>query len=184
MRGVRGRSPSPQCCTPAFNPAVIVLPYLAAATLEEGAVQQPEEEAAVPEEHFAVVQVGSMETGYRRAGRGQPVLLLTTGAHHAWDEIFTALSKEFRMIQPVEPGVLAPGAVVAWLASIIEGLGLEQPVLLVDEGSAETAQRLARLHPGLAGTVVRVGMDIDAVRETVRASGNPAQRAGKKKIDD
>jgi hypothetical protein len=126
----------------------------------------------MPAEHFAVVQVGSMETGYRRAGRGQPVLLLTTGAHHAWDEIFTALSKEFRMIQPVEPEALAPGAVVEWLASIIEGLGLEQPVLLVDEGSAEAAERLVQLHPGLAGAVVRTGVDVDAVKQTVRASGN------------
>jgi len=87
----------------------------------------------------AVLQTGTAETHYHRAGVGPPVLLLY--AHALTDPLgaalFAALAARFRVIAPTLPaGVGGPGAGLAistWLRDLIDGLGLERPAVIADE---------------------------------------------------
>jgi hypothetical protein len=125
---------------------------------------------SVEREHYAVVQVGTVETGYRRAGRGPSVLLLTTAAPDTADEVFAALAVHFRVIQPAWPAGLSTADVSRWLRGIIEGLGLERPLLLVDAGSEAGAQQLSATLPSLVGAVVSSRADIDELTRALHAA--------------
>jgi hypothetical protein len=122
------------------------------------------------QEHHAVVQVGDVETGYRRAGRGPSVLLLTTAVSASADEVFAALALHFRVIQPAWPVGLPIADVSHWLRGIIEGLGLERPLLLVDAGSEAGAHQLSALLPSLVGAVLSYRADIDGLTRALHAA--------------
>jgi hypothetical protein len=82
----------------------------------------------------AVVQAGSHETSYRRAGTGRPVVLLLRAAVPTRaDPLFDALAREFRVVAPALPD--AP-LLLDWVRAVIDGLGLERPALLVDASLA------------------------------------------------
>jgi hypothetical protein len=125
---------------------------------------------SVEREHYAVVQVGTVETGYRRAGRGPSVLLLTTAGPGTADDVFAALALHFRIIQPAWPFGLPTADISRWLRGIIEGLGLERPLLLVDAGSEAGAYQLTAALPSLVGAVVSSRADIDEVIRALHAA--------------
>jgi hypothetical protein len=83
----------------------------------------------------AVVQAGSHETSYRRAGTGRPVVLLlrADALSPRADPLFDALAREFRVVAPTLPD--AP-VLLDWVRAVIDGLGLERPALLVDASLA------------------------------------------------
>lgn len=100
----------------------------------------------------AVVRVGSIEMPYVRAGQGAPVLLFAAGtaAAIAAGALFTRLSREFRVVAPVfdtDPPDPRPAASLAFplrLRDLLEGLGIERP-LLVAERKCEPLLRLISL---------------------------------------
>lgn len=90
----------------------------------------------------AVVQAGPMTTWYVRAGQGLPVLLLmrqgprtTSGA-----PLFRRLAAEFRVVAPVCPTGewvdSGPGDAATWLRGLMDGLGLVEARVVVDESLA------------------------------------------------
>jgi hypothetical protein len=105
-------------------------------------------------EETAEVQVGTRVTAYRRAGRGTPVLLLSLGSGADWDELFAWLAREFRVIQPALPAGVEADALHDWLQEVIEGLGLDRPLLLADDGSMPVADGFVSNRPGLAAGAV------------------------------
>jgi hypothetical protein len=121
-------------------------------------------------ERHAVVQAGHIETGYRRAGLGPTVVLLATTRTAAADQLFHALAGQFRVIQPAWPGGLATENVAGWLRGVIEGLGLDQPLLVVDEGSAAGAHQLKATLPSLTGAVVSIRADIAELIQALHAA--------------
>ncbi|HUQ05227.1 MAG TPA: hypothetical protein VM261_22140 [Kofleriaceae bacterium] len=87
----------------------------------------------------AVLQAGDTETLYRRAGDGPPVLLLCTGvlADPLGGRLFERLATRARVIAPACPaGSRATDILADWLAEVSEGLGLERPSVVIDEGLA------------------------------------------------
>lgn len=89
----------------------------------------------------AVVQVGALETRYLRCGRGPSVVLLLADAPDPG--AVARLAADHRVIIPTPPvPPLAPGDLERWLRGLIEGLGLEQPVLALAPGLARLAPRL------------------------------------------
>ncbi len=87
----------------------------------------------------AVLQAGDTETLYRRAGDGPPVLLLCTGvlADPLGGRLFERLATRARVIAPACPaGSRAADVLAEWLDEVREGLGLERPSVVIDEGLA------------------------------------------------
>lgn len=107
------------------------------------------------EVHEAVVQVGEVETWYRRAGRGGPVLLLTNRGRDERDALFRRLAEKHLVI---EPATLPDAATwTEWLCGVVDGLGLTRPDLVVDAAWSEEARRFASADPERAGRVILVG---------------------------
>jgi pimeloyl-ACP methyl ester carboxylesterase len=120
----------------------------------------PTSAAASPIAIKAVVQIGAMEAGYLRAGKGETVLLLlphglaAESQHH---ELFSALATHLRVIAPeVPPWIGAAGAgshpanslpFAGWLRNVIDGLGLGRPNIVVDEALVATTLGFALLDP-------------------------------------
>jgi pimeloyl-ACP methyl ester carboxylesterase len=105
----------------------------------------------------AVVQAGAFETTYRRAGRGETVLLVLADADRAvGDRLFAALSERFRTIAPVLPRELREAAELfdSWLCAFLDGLGLDQPVVVAGSAHAQALQRLAGRDPDRLGRLV------------------------------
>jgi hypothetical protein len=110
----------------------------------------------------AVVQTGTVETPYRRAGSGVTVLLLTGGgwgAGAADGALFRVLAERHRVI---EPGPCPTGRVgsaewASWLRNLLDGLGLELPRVVADPSSLVALEAFDRLHPGRLGTLFATG---------------------------
>lgn len=100
----------------------------------------------------AIVQTGTIETEYRRVGRGPATLLLTRVAAPARDDLLRRLSEDRLVIQPVE--LAAVGLWEEWLRGVVDGLGLDRPDLVVDADLADLARGFARRDPGRAGDVL------------------------------
>ena len=79
----------------------------------------------------AVVQVGEAETRYLRCGRG-PVVLVVTEDDVERIRLLELLRLDYRVIAPFPPVLVPPraGGLTAWLAGVIDGLGLDQPHIL------------------------------------------------------
>ena len=115
----------------------------------------------------AVVVAGTMETPYRRAGRGATVLVL--GAPGLFDE----LTETMRVIEPLLLPPAAIGAVGAgsddgagppedtawheWLQGLVDGLGLDRPAIAVAPELEAVARRAAARDPDRFGPVVAAG---------------------------
>ncbi|AKF09324.1 alpha/beta fold hydrolase [Sandaracinus amylolyticus] len=100
-----------------------------------------------------VLQTGTTETRYQRAGRGSPVLLLFTDAtaDALGARLFERLAAGFRVIAPTLP----PGVEIAsWLRDLIEGLGLIRPAIVADEPFVVASLALSTQEPDRVGAIV------------------------------
>jgi hypothetical protein len=115
----------------------------------------------------AVVQTGTLETSYRRAGAGSAVLLLIGPTEaEASDWLFGQLAGRFRIIAPVLPTGLdgRAGANTAgdghelegWLRGLIDGLGLERPAMVAGVACGASLLRFMALDPDRVGRVALV----------------------------
>lgn len=141
-----------------------------------------------------ILHTGSVETPYRRAGRGRTLLLLLHGTTDARAEVFLALSREFRVIDPTPPwaggegprptGDRGEGSAAtgeedpppghqwsAWLLGVVDGLGLDRPALIVDAVRASLIGDLALTDPHRFGPVIviRPGDRPESLVSAVRA---------------
>lgn len=112
----------------------------------------------------AVVQIGGVETLYRRAGRGPRVLVLGEPVGpSATVGLFEYLAGHFRTIAPVLGGNMdaggggREGSPELWLRGLVDGLGLERPAIIADEASAHVLLRFAIGDPGRVDRIVLVG---------------------------
>jgi hypothetical protein len=107
----------------------------------------------------AVVQTGSFETTYRRAGYGGAVLLLVGDAVGAGDWLFDQLAARFRTIAPLRPAGIEGGSYATfepWLRGVIDGLGLQRPALIAGVPDAAPVLRFAAVDPERVARIVLV----------------------------
>lgn len=98
----------------------------------------------------AVVQTGSFETTYRRAGCGCAVLLLAGEPGEPGDWLFEQLALRFRTIAPLRPEGIHGGGYATfelWLRGLIDGLGLQRPALVAGMTDAAPLLRFAAVDP-------------------------------------
>lgn len=85
------------------------------------------------------LQTGSVETQYVRAGQGEPVILLTLDTFSALDTnpLFQRLCSDFRVFVPAIAESVCENTdrFGKWLRDFVEGLGLNEPHIIV-EGAA------------------------------------------------
>lgn len=128
----------------------------------------------------AVVQAGSTETRYCRAGSGAPVLLLGAGgmAGPFVLPLFHALAGSFRVIAPEPPGDAGGDGVPVcrWLRDVIDGLGLARPSIVADESLGVACLSFALADPERVERLVLVRRDgalDDPLEDALALSGHP-----------
>lgn len=140
----------------------------------------------------AVVQAGTVEISYCRAGAGPAVILLATEIpRETADWLFGALATRFRVIVPTPP-TERQGDPHCWLRGLIDGLGLGCPALVAaTDGGAEVLRfaaldphrvsRVALVHSALNGGQVRTPFepgDISKAPHPVLLVGLPGPDEG------
>jgi len=105
----------------------------------------------------AVVQVGTEATSYLRCGRGECTVVVAIGEAERL-RLVMDLSPAFRVVAPVPPPALARAAdralaLAEWLRDVTDGLGLEQPRLVLCPELAGEAGRFAELDGEWLGVV-------------------------------
>lgn len=116
----------------------------------------------------AVLLAGGLETPYRRAGHGPPVLLLVDRI-----DLLEALAPHYRVIQPLRAPDDPHGPDwPKWLQDVVEGLGLGCPAVVVDAGLAGSARSLARSDPHRVGPVVEAGSPAVVLEQLGKAEEN------------
>ena len=117
--------------------------------------------------HRAIVDSGTIETEYLRAGCGPTVLYLggaLAGAAQR-EALFAALAARFRVIAPQSTSLLAMAgpddgggsAFSRWLVGMLDGLGVTRASLVVEAPLAAEAARFAGEHPARLDRVVLLG---------------------------
>jgi hypothetical protein len=118
----------------------------------------------------ALIQVGAQKTRYLRGGTGPTLLLLldpSAGAV-AGSPLFAMLARHFRVIAPLSVPTPAdpPPALGAhidedatagadrWLIGLLEGLGLDRPVVVAGHDLARFVLNFRVRHGGRIGTAV------------------------------
>jgi len=107
----------------------------------------------------ATVCCGPVETGYRRAGRGDTVVALVARDWPAAASLFPALARDFRLIVPeLDPadGSRERPHFAAWLTDFLDGLGVSNVTLLADERFGAAALGAALVEPARVGRLVVV----------------------------
>ena len=102
----------------------------------------------------AVVQAGSTVTSYLRAGAGRPVVVLSRTApdHAPTSALIETLRTAFRVMVPQL--ALEPAASMEWLAAFLDGLGLHQVGIIVDQALAPELLGFAREEPQRVDRIV------------------------------
>ena len=91
----------------------------------------------------ALVETDGVETTYVRAGAGEPVVVLRASATPAeHDPFIEQLAQEYRVFAPDLACAESAPCFRGWLRGVIEGLGLEEPRLIV---TASNDEELAQL---------------------------------------
>jgi hypothetical protein len=93
---------------------------------------------------WAEVRARDQVVRYRRSGSGRPALLLYSPSDRQalWPEVIDALAAGYRLIVPTPP--VTGTDVEAWLAALIDGLGVPNLSVIATEGFG-----LAPLHATL-----------------------------------
>jgi pimeloyl-ACP methyl ester carboxylesterase len=124
-----------------------------------------------------VLVTGAIETVYRRAGTGAPLLLLCNSTDSPGRQLFEELASSCRVIAPVRPPRVPFSG---WLRDLIDGLGLDRPLLVVDDSIAEVALGFAQVEGDRVSGVVAVDPAAPAVAAarqilelTTRLRGTP-----------
>jgi hypothetical protein len=79
----------------------------------------------------AFVQAGAVETPYVRAGHGESVILVGAVAPVEEDALFLHLATRYRVFAPIVVTSASCTSFDAWLRDFIDGLGLDQPRVLI-----------------------------------------------------
>ena len=114
---------------------------------------------AAPAFTRATVCCGPVETGYRRAGRGETVVALAAHDWPAAPSLLPALARDFRVIVPdllPHGDAGAPLAFDGWLTGFLDGLGLANVTLLADERFTAAALGFTLAEPVRVGRLVVV----------------------------
>lgn len=107
--------------------------------------------AAESEVVDAVVQSGSAEIPYRRTGRGRAVLLLADASDPAVHGSVRRMAESRLVIQP--RGLPEGSAWSSWLTTLVEGLGLDAPDVIVGPEARAHLDAFAASHPGWVGRI-------------------------------
>ena len=115
----------------------------------------------------AAIVTDTGEIRYRRAGRGRPVVLLTSGRTRGLTSalVLQALAGRFRVVAPkyrAVPADVRPdssAAVCVWLGDVVDGLGLERPSVVADEEFGLAALQFAMLDPARVDRLVVISGD-------------------------
>jgi hypothetical protein len=94
----------------------------------------------------ASVYIAGRETGYRHAGRGRPVLILS-GDDSIHGRLAAALSSVARVIVPERIEGDDSTSTVSWIRGLLDGLGLERAGLVADKANGLVAITLALADP-------------------------------------
>jgi pimeloyl-ACP methyl ester carboxylesterase len=121
----------------------------------------------------ATVCEGGHETAYRRAGRGEPVVLLAIPGSVAATSLFDALARQHRVYAPLLPERVADGngeqrGIATRLRGFLDALGVMRTAIVADESAGASAVALAVLEPFRIARLVLVlrgdgGEPVDAV---------------------
>lgn len=96
----------------------------------------------------AVIHAGGVETPYLRGGRGPTLLFLGPDRPcREADADLQALAESFRVIAPLRPPPAGPRDGARWIRDIIDGLGLERPVVVAHAGHEPLLFRVLRRDP-------------------------------------
>ncbi len=102
----------------------------------------------------AEVRAGDRVTRYLRAGAGRVVLLLRPAPAAAeWAAAAAELAARCRVIVPDDPE--APDF-TAWLGDFLDGLGLDEVIVLADPVLGEAAREFAALEPDRVALLAEV----------------------------
>jgi len=129
----------------------------------------------------AFVHIDAREIGYRRSGRGRPVLVLAADAVLG-DRIRALLDTHFTVIAPEIAAPTEVAGCITWLPALIDSLGLSHlHLILVDHyvgpglhfalGESERIDRIAILWRGLGEEENREGHQ--ALDDHLHHSGHP-----------
>jgi hypothetical protein len=119
--------------------------------MESGSLVSSARLPADPTFTRATVCSGSVETEYRRAGRGDTIVALAARDWGGGRALFPTLARDFRLIVPVldhtSAGAGARPAFAVWLTTFLDGLGLTSVTLLADERFGGAALGSAMMEP-------------------------------------
>ena len=107
----------------------------------------------------AVVQVGAQETRYLRCGRGDQVIVVLAEDAAERLNMLCHYAQHHRVIAPVpdecpDPNGTAGLTMENWLLGVIDGLGLDQPAIVLAPGLAQVAERLTQADMRVLAPIV------------------------------
>jgi len=115
----------------------------------------------------ASVMAGAIETSYRRAGRGETVVVLTGGRGFpsTGDVALQPLVERARVVVPDHTTITALAACWSveetpfgqWLDGFLEGIGVEEVCLVAPVELMYELQQFAATHPGVVTRCVLLG---------------------------
>lgn len=107
----------------------------------------------------AVVQSGSTITSYLRAGVGRPVVLLSRTAPDGVvpTSLIRTLGTSFRVLVPELPE--QGEQFVEWFGPFLDGLGLTEVAVIVDDELAAPLMDIARTEPGRISRILLLSPD-------------------------
>jgi pimeloyl-ACP methyl ester carboxylesterase len=142
-----------------------------------------ESPAPAIETTHATVCEGGRETSYRRAGRGEPVVLLAAPGSATAVALFDALARHHRVFSPVLPHREVDGndehrGIAARLRGFLDALGVARTAIVADESAGAAAIALAVLEPFRVARLVLVltggaGEPADAVADALTEARVP-----------
>ena len=111
-----------------------------------------------PAPAHSVLHTTEGETPYLRVGVGPDLLLLRGAPVPAGeDRTLAQLAARYRVVAPLVAPPSGRMAAERWLQALMEGLGLQQPTLVMDPSLAPSLARFLRRGRGYVGSVCFLG---------------------------